>query len=165
LERKPVDPRRLTHHHRPSSKRIAGKQGDSAHAVLLLHLCGIHKQLRVDMQNKTKADEAMSSEGSGRRILALIGSFIQEELAARWEGLHFCARLHQDAQFVASRVQHHMHVLDPVRNIRVPLTACKAVGRAKRTKKDRPCKHSFPKTEQQFRRATTLCQGIPTSTL
>jgi hypothetical protein len=112
------------------------------------------------MQNKTKADEAMSSEGSGRRILALIGSFIQEELAARWEGLHFCARLHQDAQFVASRVQHHMHVLDPVKNMRVPLTACKAVGRAKRTKKDRPCKHSFPKTEQQFRRATTLCQGM-----
>jgi hypothetical protein len=149
-----------SHHHYPSSERTTGKQGDSAHAVLFLQLSGLDKQLRGYMQDPTDADAAMSSRGSRCRLLALIGSFIQEELAARWEGLHFCAHLHQDAQFVASRVQHHVHVLDKDRNIRVPLTACKAVRKAKGIKKDRPCKHSFPKTEQLFRRATVLCKGI-----
>lgn len=58
-------------------------------------------------------------------------------------------------QYVFSRVQHHMHKINPATGKRCPLTACKKAG----TKKDL-CKHDFPKLAQMSNVVRLVCKGV-----
>ena len=72
--------------------------------------------------------------------------------AAKWR-----KRFSKHVQFIFSRVQHHMHKVDPKTLRRVPLSACKKRG----VKKD-VCKHDFPKSQQINNSVRVVCKGVAT---
>ena len=52
------------------------------------------------------------------------------------------------------RKQHHVHILNPEKNVKEPLTACR--------RKDNPklCKGDFPRSTWLIDKAVVLCQGL-----
>ncbi|CAE7884649.1 TTC28 [Symbiodinium microadriaticum] len=58
-----------------------------------------------------------------------------------------------DAQFVFSRVQHHVHATDEKTGEKIPLNACRA------KKKPDECKHGFPATRRLNLVPNVICRG------
>jgi hypothetical protein len=62
------------------------------------------------------------------------------------EGQQFKEKYYRDTQFVASRVQHHVHKKDKSTGTYQPLNACAKTCRGKKRKDpDAVCKHDFPR--------------------
>ena len=79
------------------------------------------------------------------------------------EGHHFVQQYLRDAQFVFSRVQHHVHRRDKDGNY-VPLHACQRKVRKKRKEAANPwhckCKADFPKNNTIQPNTILICQGM-----
>ena len=70
--------------------------------------------------------------------------------AAQWVKTY----LGEDVNMLQLRKQHHVHILNPEKNVKEPLTACR--------RKDNPklCKGEFPRSTWLIDKAVVLCQGL-----
>ena len=69
------------------------------------------------------------------------------------EGEQYKKKYSTEAQFVWSRVQHHIHKTDPATGAKLPLRACAA------KKKPTECKHGFPFSKKVGRWPRIVCPG------
>jgi hypothetical protein len=76
------------------------------------------------------------------------------------EGEEFAQQYRQDAQFVFSRVQHHIHKRCKDGSL-MPLNACaKKRKKGKKAKLSAVCKHDFPKSNVITDQTVLICQGL-----
>ena len=76
------------------------------------------------------------------------------------EGAYFARQYSHDAQFVFSRVQHHVHKRGKD-GVYVPLNACARKGKkGKKAVVSSTCKHDFPKTNVRTDCTVLICQGL-----
>ena len=60
----------------------------------------------------------------------------------------------EDVQYKASRLQHHIHPVNPKTGQREPLSSCLSTSHGKE------CKHGFPKKAQLTDKPLIVCEGI-----
>ena len=94
--------------------------------------------------------------------MTLASAYSKPDLMPRIEeeGESFARQYTRDAQFVFSRVQHHVHKRGKD-GAYAPLNACARKGKkGKKAVVSSTCKHDFPKTSVRTESTVLICQGL-----